>query len=53
MFDGPDRFKWVDFLDFLRTYDRAATVIRTAEDYRDVTYEYLVSCAARARSTSS
>jgi adenosine deaminase len=45
VFDGPDRFKWVDFLDFLRTYDRAATVIRTAEDYRDVTYEYLVSCA--------
>lgn len=45
VFDGPDRFKWVDFLDFLRTYDRAATVIRTVEDYRDVTYEYLVSCA--------
>ena len=45
VFDGPDRFKWVDFLDFLQTYDRAATVIKTAEDYRDVTYEYLVSCA--------
>jgi adenosine deaminase len=45
VFDGPDRFKWVDFLDFLATYDRAATVIKTAEDYRDVTYEYLVSCA--------
>ncbi len=45
VFDGPDRFKWVDFLDFLRTYDRAATVIKTAEDYRDVAYEYLVSCA--------
>src|ERR1700760_3094121 len=45
VFAGPDRFKWVDFLDFLVTYDRAATVIKTAEDYRDVTYEYLVSCA--------
>jgi adenosine deaminase len=45
VFDGPDRYKWVDFLDFLRTYDRAATVVKTAEDYRDVTYEYLVSCA--------
>ena len=45
VFDGPERFKWVDFLDFLRTYDRAATVVKTAEDYRDVTYEYLVSCA--------
>ena len=45
VFDGPNRFKWVDFLDFLATYDRAATVIKTTEDYRDVTYEYLVSCA--------
>jgi adenosine deaminase len=45
VFDGPDRFKWVDFLDFLATYDRAATVIKTPEDYRDVAYEYLVSCA--------
>jgi adenosine deaminase len=45
IFAAPDRFAWVDFLDFLRTYDRAATVIRTAEDYRDVTYEYLTACA--------
>jgi adenosine deaminase len=45
VFASDDRFAWVDFLDFLRTYDRAATVIRTAEDYRDVTYEYLTSCA--------
>ena len=47
VFAGPDRFQWVDFLDFLQTYDRAATVIKTAEDYRDVTYEYLVSCASQ------
>ena len=45
VFAAPDRFAWVDFLDFLRTYDRAASVIRTADDYRDVTYEYLVGCA--------
>src|ERR1700748_3746730 len=45
IFAAPDRFAWVDFLDFLRTYDRAATVIRTAQDYRDVTYEYLLACA--------
>ena len=45
VFAGPDRFRWVDFLDFLRTYDLAASVIRTAEDYRDITYEYLVTCA--------
>ncbi|HWK25113.1 MAG TPA: adenosine deaminase [Solirubrobacter sp.] len=45
VFATPDRFRWVDFLDFLRTYDLAASVIRTAQDYRDITYEYLVACA--------
>jgi adenosine deaminase len=45
-FATPDRFAYRDFLDFLATYDKAASVIRTAEDYRDITYEYLVSCAA-------
>jgi adenosine deaminase len=40
------RFHYADFLDFLRTYDLAASVIRTAEDYRDITYEYLRDCAA-------
>ncbi|MBV9810605.1 MAG: adenosine deaminase [Solirubrobacterales bacterium] len=39
------RFRYTDFLDFLRTYDLAASVIRTLEDYRDITYEYLCSCA--------
>jgi adenosine deaminase len=43
---APDRFAYRDFLDFLDTYDKAASVIRTAEDYRDITYEYLVKCAA-------
>ena len=43
--DG-DRYVWHDFLDFLRTFDRAVTVIRTAEDYRDITFEYLQACAA-------
>jgi adenosine deaminase len=43
---GSDgRFRYGEFLDFLRTYDLAASVIRTAEDYRDITYEYLCSCA--------
>jgi adenosine deaminase len=44
-FATPDRFAYRDFLDFLDTYDKAASVIRTAEDYRDITYEYLVKCA--------
>jgi adenosine deaminase len=43
---GDDgRFRYTDFLDFLATYDLAASVIRTAEDYRDITYEYLCECA--------
>src|SRR5436305_4427732 len=43
---GDGRFRYTDFLDFLRTYDLAASVIRTRQDYRDITYEYLCSCAA-------
>jgi adenosine deaminase len=43
---GADgRFRYTDFLDFLRTYDLAASVIRTGQDYRDITYEYLCDCA--------
>ncbi|HYN90518.1 MAG TPA: adenosine deaminase [Thermoleophilaceae bacterium] len=46
VFAAPDRFAYAGFLDFLKTYDKAASVIRTADDYRDIAYEYLVSCAA-------
>jgi adenosine deaminase len=46
VFAAPDRFAWRDFLDFLHTYDMAAGVMRTAADYRDVTFAYLASCAA-------
>jgi adenosine deaminase len=46
LFAGPDRFAWRDFLSFLQAYDLAASVIRTGEDYRDITYEYLSACAA-------
>jgi adenosine deaminase len=45
VFAAPDRFAWVDFLDFLNTYNLVCSVIRTAEDYRDITYEYLAGCA--------
>jgi adenosine deaminase len=45
LFDSSERFAYTDFLDFLRTYDMAASVIRTGDDYRDVTYEYLTGCA--------
>ncbi|MBV9942202.1 MAG: adenosine deaminase [Solirubrobacterales bacterium] len=39
------RYRYTDFLDFLRTYDLAASLMRTGQDYRDITYEYLRSCA--------
>jgi adenosine deaminase len=45
VFKTEDEFEWTDFLHFLRTYDLAASVIRTPQDYRDVTYEYLAACA--------
>jgi adenosine deaminase len=45
LFADEDTFAWTDFLDFLHTYDLAASVMRTPEDYRDVTYEYLAACA--------
>jgi adenosine deaminase len=45
VFATPDRFAWRDFLDFLNTYNLVCSVIRTGEDYRDITYEYLAECA--------
>jgi adenosine deaminase len=45
MLGDDGRFHYTDFLHFLRTYDLAASVIRTGQDYRDITYEYLCSCA--------
>jgi adenosine deaminase len=45
LFADAERFAYTDFLDFLDTYDRAASVIRTTDDYRDLTYEYLAGCA--------
>jgi adenosine deaminase len=45
MLGADGRFRYTDFLDFLATYDLAASVIRTAEDYRDITYDYLCACA--------
>jgi adenosine deaminase len=45
VFAAPDRFAWRDFLDFLNTYNLVSSVIRTGEDYRDITYEYLSDCA--------
>ena len=51
VFRSDDEFEWSDFLHFLRTYDLAASVIRTPEDYRDVSYEYLAGCASPTASS--
>jgi adenosine deaminase len=45
MLANEHEFDWSGFLHFLQTYDLAASVIRTPEDYRDVTFEYLAACA--------
>ncbi len=37
---------WATFLEFLKAYDGASSVIRTARDYRDISYEYLSAAAA-------
>lgn len=46
LFNPDGTFHWNDFLHFLESYDLAASAIRTGQDYRDVTYEYLAACAA-------
>jgi adenosine deaminase len=46
VFADEDTFAWTGFLDFLKTYDLAASLVRTPDDYRDVTYAYLSQCAA-------
>jgi len=46
LFGADGHFRYLDFIDFLRTYDLAASVIRTAQDYRDITYQYLRDCAS-------
>ncbi|MDP6672371.1 MAG: adenosine deaminase [Arenicellales bacterium] len=45
LLDDGDNFIWIDVESFLKTYDQASSVIRTAEDYRDLTYDYLASSA--------
>ncbi len=47
LFADDDTFAWTDFLGFLAGYDLAASVVRTAQDYRDVVFEYLSACAAQ------
>jgi adenosine deaminase len=45
LFDGNGGYAWSDFLGFLAAYDGASEFIRTAENYRDIIYEYLAATA--------
>jgi len=45
LFDGADGYVWSGFSEFLHAYDTASAFIRTAENYRDVIYDYLASAA--------
>lgn len=45
LFADEETFAWTGFPGFLRAYDAASGCLRTARDYRDITYEYLAACA--------
>ena len=38
-------YAWTDFYDFLKKYDVVTSVIKTPEDYFDLTYNYLKKCS--------
>ncbi|MGB1540363.1 MAG: adenosine deaminase, partial [Rickettsiales bacterium] len=45
LFNAKGDYNWADFTQFLNSYDAASSVIRTKQDYSDITYEYLASIA--------
>jgi len=46
LFREVGTYAWDDFAGFLRAYDGASLCLRSARDYRDITYGYLARCAA-------
>lgn len=45
IFNENGHYNWNTFPEFLNSYDTASSVIRTHQDYVDVTYDYLSSIA--------
>lgn len=46
IFDANGNFTWKDFADCVtRVYDAVAETVRTAQDYEDITHDYLTRCA--------
>ncbi len=46
LFADDSTYAWDNFDHFLKVYDQASALIRTPQDYRDVTWDYLRQCAA-------
>lgn len=48
LFNPNGTYNWQDkdFIDFLNTYDIVSSIVRTAQDYYDITYDYLSYRAA-------
>jgi len=46
LFKDKNTYAWNDFTSFLEAYDQASLCLRSAQDYRDITYEYLSICAS-------
>ena len=45
LFTNDDRFRWDTFVEFLSAYDAASACLRSGDDYRQIFYQYLKSCA--------
>ncbi|OSQ37266.1 adenosine deaminase [Thalassospira mesophila] len=45
LFDADDGYIWADFPQFLASFDAASNVLRTRQDYTDLTCHYLVEQA--------
>ena len=46
LFKADGTYNWSGFVDFLNAYDKAAGCLKTAEDYKAITYDYLKRSAA-------
>ena len=46
VFDGDGNYQWVDFVDFLKTYERACEVLKTPEDFKRLVEAVLAESAS-------
>lgn len=43
--NADGQYVWKNFIEFLEAYDKASSVIKTQQDYRDIAYSYLTAAA--------